>query len=60
MIDAGMNDHIAKPFGGNQMFATLPQWIESNVSQDAKRSDGTVSGGSAAVATALQEHNGSK
>ncbi|MFA6957276.1 MAG: PAS domain S-box protein [Thermoanaerobaculia bacterium] len=28
VIDAGMNDHIAKPFNIDEMFATLARWIK--------------------------------
>jgi len=28
VIDAGMNDHIAKPFNVDEMFATLAKWIK--------------------------------
>jgi two-component system sensor histidine kinase/response regulator len=32
-VDAGMNDHIAKPFDPNQLFATLVKWMKPNTEQ---------------------------
>ncbi len=29
-LEAGMNDHIAKPFDPNQLFMTLAKWVEPN------------------------------
>ena len=34
-LESGMNDHIAKPINVNRMFATLAQWIEPRLVQDA-------------------------
>jgi len=28
-LDAGMNDHVAKPVVAEQLFATLHQWLSS-------------------------------
>jgi PAS domain S-box-containing protein len=35
VIEAGMNDHIAKPLNVHQMFATMAQWIKPKASPGA-------------------------
>ncbi|TXH87905.1 MAG: response regulator, partial [Rhodoferax sp.] len=36
VLDAGMNDHIAKPLNVNAMFTTMARWIRPGVAQRAK------------------------
>ncbi|MEW6164243.1 MAG: PAS domain S-box protein [Pseudomonadota bacterium] len=51
VIEAGMNDHIAKPLNVNDMFATLAKWIKPKAGATAKVS----AGGTADDAAALPE-----
>ena len=46
-LDAGMNDHIAKPINVNQMFATLARWLgprQAKDEPDASLAEGPAAG----------------
>lgn len=38
-LDAGMNDHIPKPFHPNQLFSTMSRWITPSQSQKNKKAE---------------------
>jgi len=42
-VDAGMNDHIAKPIDVTHLFLTLAQWIKPKTSPSLQLSGGTTS-----------------
>jgi signal transduction histidine kinase/CheY-like chemotaxis protein len=50
-LDAGMNDHIAKPIDVAALFATLAKWIGPRASEPSERTPATAGAPAAAAAT---------